>query len=177
MNQHLHDDPRYQNHERRPDLAGEYPLGDTYQIIAFFIFLSAALLDFFFLGFSHQNNAFFSFWIRIPFIILLFSLGCWLSLHGIKVVFGDYRETPILITHDLFTYVRHPVYLGAILVYLAILILVLSPLAGIVWLGIIILYDWLAKYEEKLMLKEFGDAYREYQKKVPMWLPTFKHKR
>lgn len=50
MNNHLKEDPRYQNHESRPDLAGEHPVGDTYQMIALLIFIAVVILDFFLLG-------------------------------------------------------------------------------------------------------------------------------
>jgi protein-S-isoprenylcysteine O-methyltransferase Ste14 len=171
MNKQLQDDPRYQNHERRPDLAGEHPAGDTWQLIALFVFIAAGLLDYFLLGFPQQFNSMVSLWARLPVSIALFALGGWLSLHGIQVVFGEYREEPVMITEGIFTWMRHPIYLGAILIYLAVLLVVLSPLAAVVWLGVIGLYQWLAKHEEKLMLGIFGDAYRKYQQRVPMWLP------
>ncbi len=50
----------------------------------------------------------------------------------------------------------------------------LSPLAFLVWLGAIYLYYRLSKYEEKRLVELFGDAYRDYQAKVPMMFPWFK---
>jgi protein-S-isoprenylcysteine O-methyltransferase Ste14 len=129
-------------------------------------------LDYFLLGNPQHFNRLISFWARLPFAIALFGLGAWLALHGIQVVFGEYREEPVMITNDLFAYMRHPVYLGAILLYVAVLLLVLSPLAGLVLLAVLGLYQWLAKYEEDRMIGIFGDRYREYQKRVPMWLPV-----
>jgi protein-S-isoprenylcysteine O-methyltransferase Ste14 len=44
-------------------------------------------------------------------------------------------------------------------------------LAFVVFLGVLPLYQWLARYEEKLMLGIFKEDYRDYQQRVPMWLP------
>ena len=172
MQNDLKNDPRYQNHERRPDLAGEHPVGDTYQLIGLIVFVAAAILDYFLLGYPQRLNQQVSIWARLPFSLALFALGGWLALHGIRVVFGEYREEPVMITEDLFAHMRHPIYLGAILLYAGVLLLVLSPLAGLVWLGILALYQWLARHEEKLMLGLFGERYRAYQQDVPMWLPV-----
>ncbi len=171
MNDHLCDDPRYQNHESRPDLAGEHPVGDTYQVIAMVVFIAAIILDFLQLGFPQVLNRLISFWIRLPLSLACFALGGWLALRGIQIVFGEYREEPVMITEQMFSRVRHPIYLGAILVYVGVLLLVLSPLGAFVFLGVLGLYHWLAKDEESRMLDLFGDQYRAYQREVPMWLP------
>ena len=167
----LRNDPRYQNHESRPDLAGEHPRGDTYQLVAFIIFIGAIILDAFLLGNPQKNNRLISIWVRLPFALILLGLGGWLALRGIHEVFSDYRQKPVILTSGLFTYMRHPIYLGAMLVYVAVLLLALSPLAFLVFFFVMVLYQWLAKYEEKLMLGIFGKAYRDYQQHVPMWLP------
>lgn len=172
MNQHLRDDPRYKDHERRPDLAGEHPLGDTYQLIGMLVFIAACVLDYYLLGYPQQFNRLISIWALLPFSLVLLALGAWLALRGIQVVFGDYHEEPVMLTGWMFAYMRHPIYLGAILIYAAVLLLVLSPLAGLVWLGVLGLYQWLAKHEEKMMEATFGDEYRAYRRRVPMWLPV-----
>jgi len=41
----------------------------------------------------------------------------------------------------------------------------------IVFLFVMLAYQWLAKHEEKLMLGIFGDTYRDYIRRVPMWVP------
>jgi protein-S-isoprenylcysteine O-methyltransferase Ste14 len=170
-NPELRNDPRYQNHESRPDLAGEHPQGDAYQFVVFIIFIGAIILDIFLLGNPQKNNRLISIWVRLPFILLFLGLGGWLALRGIHEVFSEYREKPVILTSGLFAQVRHPVYLGAILVYIAVLLLALSPLAVVIFFGVLVLYQWLAKYEEKLMLGIFGKAYRDYQQRVPMWFP------
>ncbi len=146
-------------------------MGDGLQVIAMLIFIGAIVFDFLLLGNPQKNNELISIWMRLPFSLFLFGAGAWMAIHGIQVVFGEYRQEPVLLKGDLFAYTRHPIYLGAILVYFAVLLLVLSPLAGAVFLGVLALYQWLAKHEERCMLEIFGEAYRDYQRRVPMWLP------
>lgn len=69
---------------------------------------------------------------------------------------------------------RHPQYVGIMLIVLAQLIdwptlltIVLSPL--ILWL-----YIRLAKREEKIQLAKFGAAYAQYCERVPMFVPRWK---
>ncbi|NPV40047.1 MAG: isoprenylcysteine carboxylmethyltransferase family protein [Anaerolineae bacterium] len=171
VNQDLRNDPRYQNHESRPDLAGEHPKGDTWQFIAAIIFVAAIIIDYSLLKNPQKNSGLISIWVRFPLALLFLISSGWLSFRGIHEVFSEYREEPVILTEGLFRYMRHPIYLGAIFFYLAVLILTLSPLALIVWIGVLVLYQWLAVYEEKRMLALFGKAYQNYQQQVPMWLP------
>ena len=171
MNDKLRDDPRYQHHENRPDLAGEHPVGDTYQLIAILVFIAGVLLDFLLLGFPQKFNSQLPFWMRLPFSLVCIASGGWLALRGIQIVFGEYREEPVMLTEHMFACMRHPIYLGAVLIYVGVLILTLSPLGMLVFIGVLGLYQWLAKDEERRMLAIFEEDYREYQRKVPMWLP------
>jgi len=66
---------------------------------------------------------------------------------------------------------RHPIYLGAILFYVGLLIFSLSGLALLIWLIIIAFYHWLARHEERLLLEKFGVDYQKYVQEVPMWIP------
>jgi len=171
MNNQLKDDPRYINHESRPDLAGEHPQGDRYQLYAFLTFFAAVLLDHFFLGWAAHFRSFVPFGARFPIALLIVLFGIFLSLSGIHAVFSEYTEQPRMITLGLFSHVRHPVYLGALLVYIGLIAFLLSPLALVVFLAVFFLYDWLAQDEETRMLKVFGQQYEEYRLKTPRWLP------
>ncbi len=178
MNNRLKDDPRYSDHESRPDLAGEHPLGDRYQLYAFLLFITAVLVDHFFLGWAVQFRRIVPFGTRFPIAIVIALSGFYLSLTGIHSVFGEYTEKPHMITSGLFSFVRHPVYLGALLVYISLITFLLSPLASVVFIGILFLYDWLAQDEEIRMLKVFGKRYEDYRRQTPKWLPRiFKRNR
>jgi protein-S-isoprenylcysteine O-methyltransferase Ste14 len=171
MNEQLKNDPRYKNHESRPDLAGEHPQGDRYQLYVFLLFTVAVLIDHFFLGWASGFRSIIPFLVRLPFATLIVVFGLFLSLSGIHTVFSEYTEYPRMITTGLFSNVRHPVYLGALMVYIGMLIFLLSPLALLVSIGVFFLYDWLAKDEEERMLKVFGSRYEDYCRLTPKWLP------
>ena len=171
MNDQLKDDPRYINHESRPDLAGEHPQGDRYQLYAFLLFTAAVLIDHFFLGWASRFRSAVPFGLRLPIALLTIFFGLYLSLSGIHTVFSEYTEYPRIITTGLFSFVRHPVYLGALLVYIGLLAYLLSPLAFMVFIAVFFLYDWLAEDEETRMLKVFGRRYKDYRDQTPKWLP------
>jgi protein-S-isoprenylcysteine O-methyltransferase Ste14 len=173
MNQDLRNDPRYQNHESRPDLAGEHPKGDFYQFVAMVIFVLAIAADYFWIKIGPQINDHINFWVRFILGGAVAGFGGWLALYGVHLVFSEYTEEPRMITHYMFSKVRHPVYLGAMLVYVGILIFTLSPLGLLAFLGIFILYDWLASDEENRMKGLFGDRYEEYKQKTGRWIPSF----
>jgi protein-S-isoprenylcysteine O-methyltransferase Ste14 len=54
-------------------------------------------------------------------------------------------------------------YLGGILATFSLLTLVL-------WIVMVVSYDRLATYEERKLEEKFGQAYRDYKKRVPKWI-------
>lgn len=76
-----------------------------------------------------------------------------------------------LATSGIYARVRHPQYLGFILIMLGFLVqwptiptLVMFPI-------LVVMYVRLAKREERQMIAEFGDEYREYARRVPAFIP------
>ena len=71
-------------------------------------------------------------------------------------------------------FVRHPLYLGT-LVFIWGLFIVFPSVVNLVAVSIITIYTLIAiQFEEQKLIAEFGDAYKEYKKKVPMIIPKFK---
>jgi len=80
-----------------------------------------------------------------------------------------------LVTDGPFAYIRHPMYLavilacwGGLLIYLTWTMLVFA----LMMLGVIIR----ARREDQALALEFGQAWLEYQQRVPGWLPRLKGK-
>ena len=70
-------------------------------------------------------------------------------------------------------YVRHPLYLGTIL-FIWGLFFIFPMLNNLIAVIIITLYTLIGiQFEEKKLIKEFGNAYTEYIKKVPAIIPSF----
>ena len=84
----------------------------------------------------------------------------------------DYKQSPAahLVSSGIYSYIRHPIYLGLILVFTGSEILASSYL--IIFLPL--LYLWFynqAKKEEVLLLARFGKQYESYLSKTRMFIP------
>jgi len=81
------------------------------------------------------------------------------------VVSGPYRNT------------RNPMLFGAFLMYLAFALFINSITAVIiVCIIFVFMLAVVVKMEEKRLLKDFGNQYEEYRKKVSMFIPWFQRK-
>jgi len=158
-------------HEDRTDLVGEHAFGDLGQIIFLIIFLIVWISDSFFLKYSTYSQNTMPNMVRmiIGFPILIIS-GIF-AKYGLGIIFGEVRKKPEIIEKGVFKIVRHPIYLGSILLYLGLTILTCSIASAVVWIIIVIFYYYISRYEEKLLLKEFGADYKSYMERVPMLIP------
>ena len=163
-------------HGDRTDLIGEHAFGDLGQIILLIIFLIIWVSDSFFLEYSTLSLDTISNMVRmvIGFPILIIS-GIFAKF-GLGIIFGEVRKKPEIIEKGVFKIVRHPIYLGSILLYLGLTILTCSIASAVLWIIIIIFYYYISKYEEKLLLKEFGTDYKNYMERVPMLIPMKFHR-
>jgi len=81
-------------------------------------------------------------------------------------------ETPEFYTHVAFAYIRHPLYFFTILIFLFEPRITVFNLLLLIWL---IIYFWIGSIlEEKRMVKQFGDSYRQYQRQVNRFFPKIK---
>jgi protein-S-isoprenylcysteine O-methyltransferase Ste14 len=155
---------------------GEHPLGDAGQLILFGLFLVIWILD----SFVLQQSTFLSRY--IPLVIRLIILGLALSTafylfkSGHVVVTHDQRLTEV-VSSRAFRYVRHPLYLGSILVYLGLTLSTASLFCLALLVVIVLFFNYIAGYEEKLLELKFGEAYIEYEKKTGKWVPGISKKR
>jgi len=85
-----------------------------------------------------------------------------------------------LTTTGPYSYVRHPQYLGLIIMTFGFTLMSLNtPLIGIVisvWLIEILAYIILAKIEEYHLRSKFGDKYIQYMNSVPFMIPFLRRK-
>ncbi len=165
---------KYKGHEGRNDLAGEHAFGDLGQIIFFAIFLIVWILDSFVLEYSTLLSNYIPLSLRIGSAIILILCSVHFARSGLRIVFGEVRERPQVIRKGVFKIVRHPVYLGSILFYLALWTTTLSLVSAVALIGIACFYDFLARYEEKLLVNKFGSNYEQYMREVPRWIPKLK---
>ena len=152
------------------DKNGEHPLGDAAQLILFGLFLVIWILDSFIL---HHSTFFAG---NIPLVIRLIFLGAALAVafylfnSGHVVVSGDQRATEVVAT-GAFRYVRHPLYLGSILIYFGMTVSTVSLFCLALLVVIALFYNYIAGYEEKMLEAKLGQDYIAYKKKTGKWIP------
>lgn len=154
---------------------GEHPLGDAGQLILFVIFLVTWILDSFVLHRSTFLASGLPPVIRLIFVATALLSAFFLFKSGHEAVIGEQRPSKIIST-GAFGYVRHPLYLGSILVYLGLTVSTASLFCLALLVVIILFYNYIADYEEKLMEAKFGPAYIAYREQTGRWIPRFGRK-
>ena len=155
---------------------GEHPLGDAGQMILFGLFLVIWILDSFILNRSTFLADDIPLAIRLIILGLLLAAAAYLFKSGHVVVSGEQRSTTV-VSSGAFRYVRHPLYLGSILIYLGLTVSTVSLFCLALLIVIVFFYNYIAGYEEKLLEIKFGDAYIEYENKTGKWVPAIGKKR
>jgi len=149
------------------NLAGEHKFTDTGQAILIPAYIAVWALDSFVLKFSTGLSAYVPLYLRIPAAAILFTAAVLLGFRSHNIIFGTKHEKPGVMSHDVYRYARHPMYLGSMLSLLALFALTL-PLASLaVFAVVFVFYNYVSGEEEKLLAGKLGDEYRDYIKKVP----------
>jgi protein-S-isoprenylcysteine O-methyltransferase Ste14 len=161
-------------HRDHPHLTGEHRWGDTAQLIFFVVFMGIWITDSFVFHYSTSPLQRVPDILRIILALPVLVAGWILARRGLKAIFGTPREQPELIQTGVFRIVRHPIYTGAILFYLAAVLYTMSLASAAFWLLIIALYYLISKYEERLLTEAFGDDYLNYKKKTGMLFPKLR---
>lgn len=79
------------------------------------------------------------------------------------------EETRFLVKGTVFGVIRHPLYL-ALTLWAVSQALAIQSIFSLILGGVAIFCFWMAsKKEDEYNLKKFGNSYREYMEKVPMW--------
>jgi len=102
---------------------------------------------------------------------VLFVLGAVIFLGCAFQVYANKLLRRGVATRGLYQFIRHPQYLGLGLTGLGLAILWPRYLVLVLWLVMLVLYDLLARDEERRMLGQFRDSYREYMDRTGMFLP------
>ncbi|MCC2616233.1 isoprenylcysteine carboxylmethyltransferase family protein [Aestuariibacter halophilus] len=112
------------------------------------------------------------------------AIFCWLVAFGV-VVAGvlafrsegttvdprDPSQTSTLVIKGVYRYTRNPMYVGFVLALIGWAIWLWNPAsAALIPLFVVYLQRFQIRPEERFMAEQFGDAYRDYQRRVRRWL-------
>jgi protein-S-isoprenylcysteine O-methyltransferase Ste14 len=154
----------------RDNLAGEHALTDIGQLVLLVVFLFVWIVDSFVIRLS-VLSAYVPLYIRVPFVLASVVAGVLLVRPSHRAIFGTATQRPQIVTRGVYQIVRHPMYLGSILFFLAFLVSTLSIMSAAIWIIIIGFYLYVARHEERLLIRKFGTKYEDYRKRVPMLFP------
>jgi len=108
--------------------------------------------------------------ISVPLIVA----GSWLALSGLREVTLKVAEThraERVISTGAYSVVRHPQYLGGLMAHMGISVLLSGWFSLISTPLVSALVYLISKKEETELVKEFGEEYERYKRKVPMFIP------
>ena len=159
------------SHEHRNDLAGEYKWGDIGQIIFLIVFIIGMVSDLFLLKISDSWQSSFAWYFRLVFFIPLLFVAAYFAQKAHKIIFQEERKGLMVIKTSVYARIRHPMYFGSIVTYLAFVILSLSVISLVIFVLVVIFHYCICRYEEKILIEKLGDEYKIYMKNVPMLFP------
>ena len=112
--------------------------------------------------------------------LLMIIFGEYMRLWGVSYAGAATRTreagAPQLVSNGPFAYVRNPLYIGNIFIYVGAIVLsgVWFPyLAIVVFLFFYFQYTFIISHEEDTLEELFKDSYIEYKKCVPRFFPKF----
>jgi protein-S-isoprenylcysteine O-methyltransferase Ste14 len=113
------------------------------------------------------------FWIGIGMIMLGLSIRI-VAIATLKKNFSSrlrIREGHTLVTNGIYHWIRHPAYLGLIVLFLGIPVMFSSVLGFLVMSLIVPLLLHRIKPEERMLIGRFGGEYEEYMKRSYRLIP------
>jgi protein-S-isoprenylcysteine O-methyltransferase Ste14 len=104
-----------------------------------------------------------------------FSIGValWAMGHGVLLIaLRDFREAPLdePVTHGIYQFSRHPIYLSNILRLVGTGMASMSWAFLLLMISIVIIVNSVARIEEEYCIRKYGDPYREYVRSTPRWI-------
>ncbi|TXL73126.1 isoprenylcysteine carboxylmethyltransferase family protein [Vineibacter terrae] len=108
-----------------------------------------------------------------PFHVLSFIFiggGFWLIAAAWRMLY-EAQKRQQLATSGAYAHVRHPQYVGFVLVMFGFLLQWPTLLTLAMFPVLVVMYAFLARQEEREAVRQFGDDYRRYMDRVPAFIP------
>jgi protein-S-isoprenylcysteine O-methyltransferase Ste14 len=158
----------------RHGLGSEHPLCDRIQLvmlILFFVVWGIDTLGFFVIDYTTVIVQAITYPVLFAGFAVFLCLSFYLVSKSHKAVLEQVHDPPELVDSGVYTWVRHPMYLGILFFCLAFLFVSLSLISIGLWICFFVFYDRMATYEELNLIEIIGEQYKVYQKRVSKWLP------
>jgi protein-S-isoprenylcysteine O-methyltransferase Ste14 len=152
---------------------GEHPFGDAGQLILFLCFMIVWVGDSFFLRVSTFASVSLPLSIRLLVTAFAMIIAVYLAKAGHGVVNHEHR-LPGVVSTGAFRYVRHPLYLASLLFYFGLGVSTACLSSFGLLMVICLFYNYIASYEEKLLVVKFGEDYLHYKNRTGNWIPKLK---
>jgi len=114
---------------------------------------------------------------------VIIALGVYLFALSMKEFDRSEQRMPVppsmpkaLVTSGIYSSIRHPHYLTGLLFSFAFAIGFRSLIGLLITLVYVAVTYAFVLEEEKLLIGKFGEAYREYRARVPMFIPSLRRK-
>jgi protein-S-isoprenylcysteine O-methyltransferase Ste14 len=146
----------------------ELPHGHLIQVTCLVLFLAVWFLDSFVFNYATFLATY------LPWLVhAVLSIGVFIVALAILELAHSHlhsMKSGKLMTTGIYGHIRHPLYLGTLLLYLPFIFWSFSLLSIIPWLIAVAAYNKMANYEEQLLGKRFGKEYLDYKKRVHKWI-------
>lgn len=113
-------------------------------------------------------------------MLVSMSIGYTIAFFGVTLLIAGWREVyrankqGHLATEGPYSVVRHPQYTGIFLALFGEGIVHWPTVFSLAAFPVVVIaYTLLARKEERQMTEKFGDEYRQYARRVPMFLPRW----
>ena len=109
--------------------------------------------------------------------LTLFIVGLTIAFVALFTIRMNYASTLViwedhqLITHGIYRFARHPIYLGVIIGVMGVPVYAPSLYGFLVMLLLIPIILNRIRMEERLLIEEFGDTYKAYMKSTSKLIP------
>jgi len=110
----------------------------------------------------------------LPISSIVMLIGMLLVVFGWRRI---HKAGNQLVTTGIYGYVRHPQYLGFLLITLGMNIQWATLITLFLWPALVVLYYNLAKTEDEKMEEEFREDYQTYSRSTPMFIPRLRNKK
>lgn len=150
-------------------LTGEKPNSHRDQTILMALFFIVWITDSFLLRLTTFLSGPVPFLLHLAIGFVILVVGFYFMRGSHKDLFETYSEG--LTDHGVYARVRHPMYLSTVLSYIGFAVITLSIISLLICIIILVFYNGLANYEERLLQDRFGDDFVSYKSRVRKWIP------